>query len=267
MCVPSQFWASNYEQILINMVSMNYPELQKHDTNGKRVKTCLSCGEPLTDKRRRYCSQNCRGRLRSYLNRRTGLLAALNTRYATFYFNPSTIVMDVLPYGTEQIYSFAACRNPGKKPVDDFCGMARFLGKVWWTERDRTKKRYLASLCVLDKAQRTDSPLSAIIPRSVTVPAVKKADLKILSLRGEDLVPNGLSSKIKNAYRTQAKKLHPDLGGKASDFRRLQEAYEKLISWSRNPTFFRYSGFTDKWLYEGCFNRWIQPAAIRSINF
>ncbi len=220
----------------------------------------------MTDKRRRYCSQDCRGRLRLYLNRRTGLLAALNTRYATFYFNPSIIVMDVLPYGTDQIYSFAAYRNPGKKPVDDFCGMARFLGKVWWSEKDRTKKRYLASLCVLDKAQRTDSPLSAVIPRSVTVPAVKKADLKILSLKGEDLVPNGLNWKIKNAYRIQAKKLHPDLGGKASDFRRLQEAYEKLVLWSRNPTFLRYSGFPDKWLYEGWSNRWVQPAAIRSIG-
>ena len=37
-------------------------------------------------KRRKYCSIECRQRLRYNLNLRTGLLRALNTRYATFYF-------------------------------------------------------------------------------------------------------------------------------------------------------------------------------------
>ncbi len=231
---------------------------------GRKIRTCLSCGTALKDRRRRYCSQDCRGQLSSYLNRRTGLLSALNTRYATFYFDDFSIVMDILPYGTEQIFSFAASRSPGKKPVEDFCCLARFLGNVWWAEKKRTSKRYLASMSVLDRGRVVNSPLSSVIPRRVTVPAVRKRDLGILSLNGEDLMSDGLGLKIKNAYRRQAKKHHPDLGGKASDFRRLQQAYEKLIQWSRNPTYVRYSGFPDKWLYEGSANRWVQPAvAIR----
>jgi hypothetical protein len=191
---------------------------------------------------------------------------ALNTRYATFYFDKSTVIMDILPYGAEQIFSFAAARTPGKKPVDDFRDMAQLLGSIWWSVKKRTRKRYLASLHVLDRARRVDSPLSMIIPKSVMVPAVKKETLKILRLDVHELGADGLKWKIKSAYRRQAKRHHPDIGGEATKFRRIQEAYEKLMQWSRNPTYLRYSGFPDKWLYEGSANRWSQPSAIRKLD-
>ena len=81
-----------------------------------KLKRCLSCGELLPPRRRKYCSQECPQDLRLRLNRRTGLLCALNTRYATFYFSEHTIVMDLLPFGTHQVFSFMLARTPKQKP-------------------------------------------------------------------------------------------------------------------------------------------------------
>ena len=71
--------------------------------------------------------------------------------------------------------------------------------------------------------------------------------------------PPTLARRIKRAYREQVKQHHPDLGGKPATFRKIQEAYEKLIDWARNPTFVRRSGFPDKWFYDGYTQRWVQP--------
>jgi len=188
---------------------------------------------------------------------------ALNTRYATFYFTKLLIVTDILPYGTNRIFSFIIARTPGNKPVIDFCDMFHALGSIWWSEKKKTRKRYLATLQVLDMAKRVSFEWHRIIPRRVMVPAVKKKDLSILCLDKTDLFAVGLENKIKHAYRRQAKKHHPDLGGDASKFRHLQDAYEKMIHWSKNPTYLRIKGFPDKWLYEGTTNRWIQPASIK----
>jgi predicted nucleic acid-binding Zn ribbon protein len=236
-----------------------YP--QQSFVGRKNGHTCLSCGSIL-NLNRQYCSSACRQQLREYLNRRTGLLVALNTRYATFYFTSFVIVTDILPYGTNQIFSFINDRTPGNKPVVDFCDMFQDLGNVWWSEQKRTRKRYMATLQVLDMAKKVNSEPKRIVPKWVTVPAVRKKDLSILCLNKTEFFSDGLEGKIKNAYRRQAKKHHPDVGGDASKFRHLQNAYEKMICWSKNPTFLRIKGFPDKWLYEGATNRWIQPAPI-----
>jgi len=54
-----------------------------------RIRRCLSCGTTDNMKRRRYCSLECRQKLRHNLNIRTGLLQALQIRYATST-SPST---------------------------------------------------------------------------------------------------------------------------------------------------------------------------------
>ena len=238
-----------------------YP--QQSDLRNKNAHGCLSCGIRLISSRQRYCSPSCHQQLREYLNRRTGLLVALNTRYATFYFTNFNIVIDILPYGTMQIFSFIIARTPGNKPVVDFCDMFRALGSIWWSEKKRTRKRYMATSQVLGMAKRVNAEMNRIIPRRVIVPAVRKKDLRILCLDKTDLFLDGLEGRIKIAYRRQAKKHHPDLGGDASNFRHLQNAYEKMIDWSKNPTFLRIKGFPDKWLYEGTTNRWVQPASIK----
>jgi predicted nucleic acid-binding Zn ribbon protein len=65
---------------------------------------CLSCGTDENMGRRKYCSIECRQRLRYNLNMRSGLLKALNTKFATFYFTNSLIFMDVLPYLRPSIF-------------------------------------------------------------------------------------------------------------------------------------------------------------------
>jgi len=75
------------------------PYLVIPENRDKDVRRCLSCGTTRNMARRKYCSLECRQRLRYNLNLRTGLLKALQTRYATFYFTDFKIILDVLPYG------------------------------------------------------------------------------------------------------------------------------------------------------------------------
>ena len=60
-------------------------------------------------------------------------------------------------------------------------------------------------------------------------------------------------------------KLHPDHGGTASLFRRLQTAYEQLVNWADDPVFTTRRGFPDKWFYDGYTNRWTQPTPIPKV--
>ena len=106
---------------------------------------CLSCGTELTDRRRRYCSIPCRQRLRYKLEVRTGLLKAINARYATFYFTRKMVIMDVMPYGSRDIYSFMYPRSVNQAPADDFSRMADHLGNSWWSERRRSHRKYSGS--------------------------------------------------------------------------------------------------------------------------
>jgi len=92
-----------------------------------RIRRCLSCGTTDNMKRRRYCSLECRQKLRHNLNIRTGLLQALQIRYATFYFTEHLVVLDMLPYGSIDLLSFIFPRANGKKPVYDFCKMFNLI--------------------------------------------------------------------------------------------------------------------------------------------
>jgi hypothetical protein len=205
----------------------------------------------------------CQQHLLSSLNRRTGLLQALRTRYATFYFTDVVIMMDVLLYGTEQIHSYMLPRSPGSKPVEDFRHLSNILGNLWWDEKQRTNKRYLASRQVLQQAYKNKISLNSVMPAVLIIPSVKASNLVRLKLDSDDLTPADLELKIKSAYRRQAMKHHPDMGGSQETFLKIQEAYEKLTQWANRPTFIHKRGFPDKWLYEGARNRWIKPIAPR----
>lgn len=225
----------------------------------KSKRICLACGNPLPPRRRRYCDLSCRQQLLASLNRRAGLLRALNTRYATFYFTDFVIIMDLLPYDSEQIYSYILPRTPGKKPVEDFGELTNLLGSAWWNEKNRTKKRYLASRHVLNQAEKPLSSKERVIPSALNIPSVRASSLVCLELRAIDLIPSCLGERIKKAYRRQAKKHHPDIGGSTQTFLKIQEAYEVLNQWAKHPTFTSLRGFPDKWLYEGASDRWSQP--------
>jgi predicted nucleic acid-binding Zn ribbon protein len=229
----------------------------------KSNRRCLACGDALPSRRRRYCAMECQQHLLASLNRRTGLLQALRTRYATFYFTDVVIMMDVLLYGTEQIHSYMLPRSPGSKPVEDFRHLSNILGNLWWYEKHRTNKRYLASRQVLQQAYKDKTPLNSVMPAVLIIPSVKASNLIRLKLDSDDLSPANLELKIKSAYRRQAMKHHPDMGGSQETFLKIQEAYEKLTQWANRPTFIHQRGFPDKWFYEGARNRWIKPIAPR----
>lgn len=225
----------------------------------KRTYRCLSCGVDIGSRRRKYCSAECRQKLKWKLDTRVGLVQALNVRYATFYFSKTMIMVDMLLYGTPEIFSFFYPRTPGKKPADDFGAMANLLGNIWWEEKRRTSKRHLAAVRVLSYAERNVNGISSVKPTIVTMHSLKRRYLKQLQIDQSELLSSELMLIIKNAYRRLAKVYHPDVGGDAEAFRKLQEAYEEMLVWSEHPRFTRRRGFPDKWLYDGEKRRWLQP--------
>ena len=235
---------------------------KKSGTGAMGKDKCLSCGTMKDMKGRRYCSIRCRQTLRQKLNTRNGLLQALNTRYATFYFSDTTIILDIIPHGFREIFRFAEQRSPDHKPAEDFSRMTNILGTAWWDEEQRTKKKYLAARCVLERANRYSVSLIAIKPRLLTVPTVKVASLNYLEINKADLRSLDLTKIIKNAYRRQAKVHHPDLGGHAITFRKVHDAYKELLHWADNPKFIRRRGYPDKWFYDGENKKWVQPIPI-----
>ena len=220
---------------------------------------CLSCGTAENIGKRRYCSIGCRQRLRYTLDMRTGLLKALNTRYGSFYFTDVLIIMDILPYDTKEIFSFIYPRSSGKKPAEDYSSMSDMLGNEWWAEKKKTNRHYLATRYLLEKAKRQKILNRPVIPVEFKIPVIKKSSLTFLKLAKSQLNSPELEKIIKSAYRLQAKKYHPDLGGDSDTFRKIHQAYLDLIRWAENPSFKRRRGFPDKWFYDGHQNRWLQP--------
>jgi len=229
--------------------------------SGGRVNyRCLSCGTTENIGKRKYCSIGCRQTLRRTLDMRTGLLKALNTRYASFYFTDTLIIMDVLPYATKEIFSFIYRRSSGNKPAEDYSNLSDMLGNEWWAEKKRTNRHYLATRYILEKAicQKTlDSP---VIPMEIKIPTIKKSTLTCLKLGKSVLKSPELEKVVKSAFRVQAKKHHPDHGGDSDAFRKIHQAYMDLIRWAEHPSYQTRRGFVDKWFYDGCQNRWLQPA-------
>jgi len=230
------------------------------------VAGCLSCGSNKNLGSKRYCSIQCRQRLRRTLNVRTGLLKALNVRFATFYFTADTIMLDVMAYGARDIFSFMYPRSSRRKPVDDFSRMADVLGNAWWAEKRRTNRKYLASRQVFNQAQRSEPNCDAVKPLEIKIPNVKDKALIRLKLGKSVLNSPELYRVIKTAYRKQAMTHHPDRGGDAVSFRRIHQAYEELLNWAENPSFVRRRGFPDKWFYDGIANRWVQPTPRRDVR-
>ncbi|SEM51720.1 DnaJ domain-containing protein [Syntrophus gentianae] len=228
----------------------------------KRKNRCLACGETIQRGRRKYCSTDCRQRLRNKLDLRTGLVQALNAQYATFYFSELLIIMDMIPFSSREIYSFSFPRSRGKKPADDFSRMADHLGEIWWAEQRRTNKKYLASKFLLERAVRNTSSVSCVKPYEVRTPSIQKKSLQHLNLDSGQLNRGDPQQVIRNAYRRQVKIHHPDLGGDADMFRKIQTAYESLTLWAKNPTFVKRRGFPDKWFYDGNTNKWLQPISL-----
>jgi hypothetical protein len=220
---------------------------------------CLSCGTTENIKNRRYCSVKCRQHLRQKLNMKSGLLQALNTRYATFCFSGTNIILDIVPYGIKETFRYVNRRTDGNSPAADFSIMTNELGKAWWAESKRTNKKYLASQHVLKLATRYAISEGSQRPRLIRIPTIKTEVLNYLEIKKADLNSHELNKIIKNAYRRQVKIHHPDLGGQAATFRKIHDAYKELLRWADNPMFSHRRGFPDKWYYNGESEKWVQP--------
>lgn len=229
--------------------------------SGKDDRGCLSCGTTQNMRGRKYCSIDCRQKLRHQLNIRTGLLKALNTRYATFYFTELLLVLDVLPLDSKRIYSFLFGRSRDRKPVDDFSALCNILGNAWWNEMNRTNRGYLASRHVLNRAVIENGATESLEPEVLKIPAIKGGEKALLYLKieKETLQSGELTQVIKSAYRRQARHTHPDMGGDGASFRKIYQAYQVLMAWAEEPSFLKRSGFPDRWFYDGSKNRWVQP--------
>ncbi len=229
----------------------------------RKPKACLSCGTTDNIKNRRYCSVKCRQHLRQKLNTRSGLLQALNTRYATFYFTDTMIILDIVPHGIREIFRYTALRTEKSKPADDFGRLSNMLGGAWWAEEKRTAKNYLASRRVLEMAERCAIADGLTRPRLQKAPTVKPENLILLDMKRTDLSSRDPARIIRNAYRRQVKIHHPDVGGKAVMFRKIHAAYQEMLRWADHPTFTRRRGFPDKWYYDGENKKWVQPVLLR----
>jgi hypothetical protein len=228
-------------------------------TANRKQNCCLSCGTAENMKNRKYCSIRCRQNLRQKLNTRSGLLQALNTRYATFYFSDTSIIMDVLPHGHKEIFRYTQTRTSGQKPAEDFSKMTNILGNAWWEEEKRTNRKYLASRRVLELATRCAVSIMSVRPGVMKIPNVRMESLNYLEIDKAELRSADLRKIVKNAYRRLAKVHHPDSGGHALGFRKLHDAYKELLHWAENPTFTRRRGFPDRWFYDGENKHWVQP--------
>jgi len=222
-------------------------------------KGCLSCGSMAIKGQQRYCSAACRERLQFKLDLRTGLVQALNARYATFFFSDNHIFMDVLPHGSQGTFRFRYPRTLGKTPAEDFSTMANLLGNIWWSEKEKSNKTYRASHQVFQWGQQSHESLASVRPAARYTPKVNREHLSLLQIDQTALISSNLKQMVKDAYRRAAKKNHPDMGGNAEIFRCVHKAYEELFSWARNPTYTRQRGFPDKWFYEHDKNHWKPP--------
>jgi hypothetical protein len=116
---------------------------------------------------------------------------------------------------------------------------------------------------LLEQANRNNNGLESIKPNEIKKPALIGNSTIYLQLNRTQLEDPELTQIIKQAYRQQAKKHHPDQGGTAAAFRRIHDAYQQLLAWAENPTFVKRRGFPDKWFYEGRRNSWTQPTPCR----
>jgi hypothetical protein len=223
---------------------------------------CLSCGNAGNVNNRRYCSVKCRQNLRQKLNMKSGLLQALNTRYATFYFSDAIIILDIVPYGMKEIFRYTVKRKENSNPAADFNIMTNKLGEEWWAVTNRTNRSYIATQHVLKLATRQAISDRLQRPRLIKIPTVKTEYLNYLEIRKTDLGSHELNLIIKNAYRKQVKIHHPDLGGKASNFRMIHNAYKELLRWADNPVYVHRRGFPNKWYYSGENKKWVQPTPL-----
>ena len=224
-----------------------------------KEKICLSCGAVLEKRKRRYCSKECKDLLVFALRWLKNLLLALNTNYATFSFSEYLLIVNILPYRSEEVFSFFYKRTPGQTPAEDLKAMCIELSREWYNNNKHTNCRALASIHILKKGLRGITTKDLVRPVTKKGRANIKKQLKSLRLSLEDVESEGSKEKIKAAYRKEALKTHPDVGGDGEKFKIVADSYQELIQWLKSPLHVVTRGVPDKWSYDGHSYKWKTP--------
>lgn len=228
----------------------------------KRKGVCLACGAEEIRRSRRYCSPECRQRMHWVLSLSKGLLKTFNVRYAAFHFTPTHVILDMLPAWSRCVSRFSAKRTPGLKPAEDLKDLVLKAGENWYRMVDNNTSRSWASLSMVSRNHRKGIDPDSIRPHRTAHPKLsrqERACLKVLKLDLKDLSSNGHLLKIRSAYKRLAKLYHPDVGGDAEMFKRLNEAHEYMVQWAGNPRYTSRKALQDSWSYSSATDRWSPP--------
>lgn len=223
---------------------------------------CLSCGEVCANLRRRYCSGECRKQMLWVLSLSKGLLSIFNTKYASFSFNNSQVILDILPVWSKDISRFMGKRMPGNKPADDLKNLILQSGSDWHDLIHNKNSRSYASLFLLNKASDKKLSTYSLRPNSKLRPKFSRAQkesIRLLDLEIDDLILGGHKSRIKSAYKKLAKVHHPDVGGDPEKFKKLNDAHQQMLLWAENPQFTSKKALIDCWSFDSSTNKWTPP--------
>lgn len=250
------------DKIPVIILTMKTLSIVPSRTGNNKKKKCLSCGKNEMAGRRRYCSDECRQQMLWVLSLAKGLLKVFNARYAAFSFSSRHVILDVLPVWSREISRFALERRSGKKPAEDLKKLILKSGQDWYNIIENRNSRSYASLFLLKKNHTNVIPPSTIKPNRMLRPRFSKHErqaMEQLKLKMEELFSEGKTEKIKTAYKRMAKIHHPDMGGDAEKFKRLNEAHQQMLVWAENPQFTSRKALDDCWSYDGSTNKWTPP--------
>ena len=241
------------------MLKLDLVKQGKPDSNKRR---CVACGRTGLGARRKYCSSECRKQIMWVLSLSKGLLSIFNTRYASFSFNRSHVILDILPVWSKEISRFTHTRTSGKKPAEDLKKLILDSGSEWYSIIANNNSKSYASLSLLKKNCNNAIPVRSIRPDSKKKPRFSKGEkesLKCLRLKLEELISEEKTSKIKSAYKKMARIHHPDMGGDAEEFRKVKDAHEQMLIWAQNPQYTSRKALVNCWSYDASTNKWAPP--------
>lgn len=227
-----------------------------------RKRYCVSCGTDNLKPGRRYCSAECKQRMKWVLALSEGLLRTFNARYAAFSFTENYVILDVLSVWSKEISRFIQLRTPGNRPSEDLKTLILESGRQWYSMLEKRISRSRAALYILESSMEKGIDPESIRPESKTSPRFSRDQtrcLKVLDLGRKDLACGDRHAIIRKAYKRLAKHHHPDVGGDAEKFKELNRAHEQMLMWCENPNYTCRKALEDCWSYDSSTNRWSPP--------
>lgn len=224
------------------------------------VNGCRSCGKSPLKPQRRYCSAGCARDLKRQLGIAQILLRVVRTRYAAVRWTATEVVLQVVPYQSQECFGFVYPRSDSEKPSNALRKLTEELGRVWQQIFKVSRSRFRASQGVLQQAsQKTKaSTFPSLVKIEAVVRNVPPEQLAVLCLRPGSLRGSKWQERLRKAYRAQVMLTHPDRGGRAQAFIAVRKAFAEIKERARLDSKEHY-GVLDAWLYDGNRKTWRAP--------